>query len=146
MEKIVPITDHLFISSYRAAKKQKKMKKAGITAVVNLMEDNRYEPPEGVDYLFKSLKDKTYIPPEDLEEIFGFIREQIKEGKVLVHCHSGLSRSAGIVIGQVLIDHPDWTWEQARKYVREFRTVSPHPNIKRAVLDYLEQKEGKRRE
>jgi len=138
MEKIYKIKDNLYISSYRAIKKLKKLRKEGITAIVNLMEKRKYDPRPEFEYLFKPIKDRTYISYEDLHEILSFIDQKIRNGKVLVHCHSGISRSGGIMVARLLIENPDWTWEQARKFVRKVIKISPHPNIKKSILDYLE--------
>ena len=145
MEKIYKITDNLYIGSYRAAKKLKKLKKEGITAIVSIMEKEKYKPSPEFNYLFKAIKDRTYINHEDLQEILSFIEKNAAKGKVLVHCASGISRSGGITVARLLMIHPDWTWERARKFVREITTISPHPNIRKSILDYLEGIEGKRR-
>jgi protein-tyrosine phosphatase len=145
MEKIYKITDNLYISSYRAAKKLKKLRKEGITAIVNLMEKEKYNPSPEFNYLFKGIKDRTYIKHKDLQEILNFIEHNAAKGKVLVHCASGISRSGGIAVARLLMENPDWSWEEARKFVRKFTTISPHPNIRQSILDFLESKEGRRR-
>lgn len=145
MQKIYKITEHLYIGSYQAAKKLKKLRKAGITAIVNVMEKEKYHPSSEFTYLFKSIKDRTYINHDDLQEILTFIENNAIEGKVLVHCASGISRSGGIVIARLLMTNPDWTWREARKFVRKITTISPHPNIRQSILDFLESIEGKRR-
>ncbi len=145
MEKIYKITDNLYIGSYRAAKKLKKLKKEGITAIVNLMEKEKYNPSSEFNYLFKSIKDRTYINHKDLQKILNFIEVNVRNGKVLVHCASGISRSGGIIIARLLIENHDWNWEESRKFVRNTTAISPHPNIRRSILDYLEAIEGKRR-
>ena len=145
MEKIYKITDNLYIGSYRAAKRLKKLRKEGITAIVNLMEKEKYNPSPEFNYLFKGIKDRAYINNEDLQEILSFIENNAAEGKVLVHCASGISRSGGIAIARLLMENLDWTWEEARKFVRKITTISPHPNIRRSILDFLESMEGKRR-
>ncbi len=137
MEKIYKIKENLYIGSYRAAKKLKKLRKEGIKAIVNLMEKKKYDPRPEFVYLYKQLKDRTYIPSEDLHEIMAFINDNIKIGKVLVHCNSGISRSGGIIVAGLLIENPDWTWDDARKYVRKFTKISPHLKIKESILDYL---------
>ena len=142
MEKIYKIQDNLYIGSYRAAKKLKKLRKEGIKAIVNLMEKRKYDPRPEFAYLYKPLKDRTYIPSEDLHEIMTFINDKIKRGKVLIHCNSGISRSGGIIVAQLLIENPNWTWDEARKYVRRFTKISPHLKIKESVLDYLELKKN----
>ena len=142
MEKIYKIQDNLCIGSYRAAKKLKKLRKEGIKAIVNLMEKRKYDPRPEFAYLYKPLKDRTYIPSEDLHEIMTFINDKIKRGKVLIHCNSGISRSGGIIVAQLLIENPNWTWDEARKYVRRFTKISPHLKIKESILDYLELKKN----
>ncbi|TFG04404.1 MAG: hypothetical protein EU539_10870 [Promethearchaeota archaeon] len=145
MEKIYKITDKLYVGSYRAARRLKKLKKEGINAIVNLMEKEKYDPGTDFNYLFKPLKDREYIKFEDLHEILDFIEKETKKGKVLVHCHSGISRSGGIIIARLLSEHPDWTWDSARKFARTMRSISPHPRIKESILDYFEKIEGKPR-
>ena len=51
MEKIYKIQDNLYIGSYRAAKKLKKLRKEGIKAIVNLMEKRKYDPRPEFAYL-----------------------------------------------------------------------------------------------
>ena len=138
MEKIYKIKENLYIGSYRAAKKLKKLRKEGIKAIVNLMEKKKYDPRPEFTYLYKPLKDRTYIPSEDLHEIMTFINDKIEIGKVLVHCNSGISRSGGIIIARLLIENPNWTWDDARTYVRKFSKISPHLKIKESILEYLE--------
>ena len=142
MEKIYKIQDNLYIGSYRAAKKLKKLRKEGIKAIVNLMEKKKYDPRPEFAYLYKPLKDRTYIPSEDLHEIMTFINDKVKRGKVLIHCNSGISRSGGIIVAQLLIENPNWTWDEAKKYVRKFTKISPHLKIKESILDYLELKKN----
>jgi len=43
------------------------------------------------------------------------------------------------------MENPDWTWEEARKFVRNITTISPHPTIRQSILDFLESIEGNRR-
>ena len=145
MQKVYKITDNLYIGSYRAAKKLKKLKKEGITAIVNLMEKEKYDPSSEFNYLHKPIKDSTYINHKDLKVILDFIDINIKNGKVLVHCASGISRSGGIIVARLLIENPNWNWEEARKFVRNSSTISPHPKIQQSILDFLESIEGKRR-
>ena len=145
MEKIYKIHDKLYLSSYRAAKKIKKIKKEGITAIVALMEKKIKNPPDEFNYLFKLLEDKVYISFEDLQEILGFIDEHIENGKVLVHCNSGISRSGGIIIARLLYENSDWTWDKALNYVKKTVAIEPHPNIRKSILDYFESIEGIRR-
>jgi len=138
MVNIYQVSDHLFISSYRAAKKLKRLSKKGITAIVNLMEKNKYDPRPQFSYLHVALKDRNYIPHDKLQAIMDFIEEETKKGNVLVHCHSGISRSGGIIIARLLKENPKWDWNDALKHVRKITLIEPHLNIKKSILDYLE--------
>ncbi len=67
-------------------------------------------------------------------------------GRILVHCDRGVCRSAGIVVGQLMRENPDWYWDDALKFIREHGFFAPTDMIKKSVLDYLEKKDGDRRE
>jgi len=83
----------------------------GITAVVNLIPFKLYDPIPEIIFWNKGFKDGIYIPHEILEDIFSFIDEIIKNGKILVHCAAGVSRSGGIIVGSLLIENPDFVCE-----------------------------------
>lgn len=138
MQKIDKIINNLYIGSYRAVKRSKELRRNKIKAIVTLMEKNKYHPPPEYEHLFVKIEDKTYIPHDVLKRILDFIDKNIKKGAVLVHCNSGISRSGGVVVAYLLKVHPELTYEQVRKYVRNFHTISPHPNIKQSILDYFE--------
>jgi protein-tyrosine phosphatase len=147
LDQIYKIHKNLYIGAYWPRLNFEKFKKIGITAIVNLMEDNLYDPrPLGFNYLFCGFPDDWYPPHSYLEEILTFIDEHIKKGKVLVHCAMGISRSGGIVVAWLLKEHPNWTWDDALEYVYKSRLIYPAIEIKESILDYLEKKQGKRRE
>jgi len=147
LDEIYKITKRLYIGAYWPRLNFKKFKRHGITAIVNLMEDNLYTPPRCFDYLHKGFKDETYPPQVFVKEIFDFmdVHLLVKEGKVLVHCSMGISRSGAICAGWLLKEHPNWTWNEAVDFVRESRMIFPAVEIRESILDYLECIEGKRR-
>jgi len=140
------IHERLYLSSFILQPQIMDAYKMGITAVVNLVPFKLYDPIPEIKFWNKGFKDGIYIPQEILEEIFAFIDENIKYGKVLVHCAAGVSRSGGIVVGRLLIENPNWIWEDALNYIRKIRYIMPAPNIKKSILDFLEKKEQHRRE
>ena len=149
LDDIYKITDHLYQGAYWPRINFKKLDKAGITAIVNLMEDRTYTPPKRkYAYLHKGFPDDTYPPHEYIEEILSFIDYHIKEmkGKVLVHCSLGISRSGGIVVAYLLKENPEWSWTDAIEFIHKNRKVYPAVEIKESILDYLESIEGKRRQ
>ncbi|MHA1149421.1 MAG: dual specificity protein phosphatase family protein [Promethearchaeota archaeon] len=148
LDDIDPITENLYISSYWPRLNFKKIRRAGITAIVNLMETKIYTPPKkAYDYLFQGFPDNTYPSHDKIKKILDFIDFHIKEkkGKVLVHCAMGLSRSGGLVTGWLLKENPKWSWGEAMEYVKERHIIMPAVEIRESVLDYLENLEGKRR-
>ncbi len=123
-------------------------KEIGITAIVNLMEENRYDPTHlGFSYLHKGFPDDTYPPHEYLDEILRFIEIHIENnGKVLVHCSMGVSRSGGVVIAWLLKKNPSWSWRDAFSYVNKSKFIAPAVEIRESILDYLETVDELRRD
>jgi protein-tyrosine phosphatase len=136
----------LYIGAYWPRLNFEKFKEIGITAIVNLMEENFYDPTRlGFIYLYKGFPDDWYPPHSYIEEILSFIDQHIKDGKVLVHCAMGISRSGGIIVAWILKENPAWNWNDAMDYINKSRLIFPAVEIRESVLDYFESKEGKRR-
>lgn len=144
---IFEVHDNLYIGGYWPSLDFKRLKETGITAIVNLMEENVYDPrPHGFAYLYRGFADDWYVPHEFLEEIFEFIDYHIEKGKVLVHCARGVSRSGGIIVAWLLKEHDNWTWDKAVEYVSKSRLIYPAVEIKESILEYFESIENRRRE
>ncbi|TFG16293.1 MAG: hypothetical protein EU531_06875 [Promethearchaeota archaeon] len=147
LDQIYQVHKNLYIGAYWPRLNFKKFKEIGITAIVNLMEDNLYDPtPDGFEYLFKGFPDDWYPPHDYLKEILEFISNHITKGKILVHCAMGVSRSGGIIVAWLMQNYPDWTWTDAINYVNKSRLIFPAIEIKESILDYFENLEGNRRE
>ncbi len=147
LDQIYKVHDNLFIGAYWPRLNFEKFKKIGITAIVNLMEENFYDPTRlGFVYLFKGFPDDWYPPHSYIEEILSFIDQHVKDGKVLVHCAMGISRSGGIIVAWILKENPTWSWNDAMDYINKSRLIFPAVEIRESVLDYFESIEGKRRE
>ena len=147
LDQIYKVHENLYIGAYWPRLNFENFKKIGITAIVNLMEDNFYDPTAlGFNYLYKGFPDEWYPPHSYLKETFSFIDQHIKTGKVLVHCAMGISRSGGIIIAWLLQENPNWSWNKALEYVNKSRLVFPAVEIKESILDYFESLEGRRRD
>ena len=138
--RIDQIHEHLFISEIPFQEDIEDILAQGITAFVNLTVDNTYTLPSEVAFIHEGFGDNSYIPREKLEKIYTFIHSEIGEGRVLVHCNAGISRSGGICIGQIILEHPDWNWSVAEAFVRKARYVMVAPRIQRSILDYIYEK------
>ncbi|MGQ4875463.1 MAG: dual specificity protein phosphatase family protein [Promethearchaeia archaeon] len=148
LDDIYKITESLYIGAYWPRLNFKKIEKEGISAIVNLMEENLYTPPsDKFEYLYKGFPDETYPSFDIIADIFNFLDYQIKKcnKKVLVHCAMGISRSGAIVTGWILKENPNWSWTDAFEFVNEKKPIYPAVQIREAILDFLESKEGKRR-
>lgn len=108
-----------------------------ITAVVNLEPEHVFKPEPRLSYLFEGIPDWKPIPHETLARIYTFIENEIREGKVLVHCYSGRSRSGGVVAGWLMLENPEWTWETAVDFVRRVRDIRPAPGIKESIVEFV---------
>lgn len=147
LDEVYNVYPRLFIGAYWPQLNFQRIKRKGIIAIVNLMEDNLYDPCSlGFTYLYKGFPDETYPSHEYIEDILDFIEEHIQEGGVLVHCAMGLSRSAGIVLAYLMKENPSWSWDKALTHVNQTRSVFPAIEIKQSILDYFESIEGHRRE
>ena len=147
MDQIYKVDDNLYIGAYWPRLNFDKFKELGITAIVNLMEENLYDPTsQGFFYLHKGFPDDWYPPHNFIREILEFIDIHISKGKVFVHCSMGISRSGGMVVAWLMRKHPNWTWKDALSYVNQSRLIYPAIEIKESILDYFESIEGNRRE
>ncbi len=148
MDQIYEVHRNLYIGAYWPRLNFKNFKQIGITAIVNLMEEKHYDPtPQGFAYLHKGFPDDTYPPHDYLEVILAFIDTHLKNnGKVLVHCSMGISRSGGIIVLWLLKENPTWKWGDTVSYVSKTNYIAPAVEIKESILDYLESIENFRRD
>ncbi len=108
-----------------------------IKAIVNLVEDHIYDVPPPMVCLNCSFSDGAHVTPDQLREIYSFIDLHLQRTNVLAHCSAGVSRSVGIVIGQLMRENPDWTWEKALGVVNGKRAVWVSVETHESVLAYL---------
>jgi dual specificity MAP kinase phosphatase len=98
-----PVLDYLYVGGEDVATDREILASIGITAVVNCAADqvpSEFSVELGIRYLNLRMVDGNM---EDLSwyvcEVIQFIRSaQLCGGKVLVHCHAGVSRSCALVI------------------------------------------------
>ncbi|MBD3256315.1 MAG: hypothetical protein GF383_14550 [Candidatus Lokiarchaeota archaeon] len=147
LDQVYKVHKNLFIGAYWPRLNFEKFKELGITAIVNLMEDQLYDPRHmGFNYLYRGFPDDYYPPHHFIEDILNFIDYHIERGKVLVHCAMGISRSGGMIVAWLLKANPNWTWNDAYNYVCQSRLIYPAVEIRKSILDYFENLEGRRRE
>ena len=109
----------------------------GIGAIVNLAEDHAYDVPPPMVCIHCSFPDGIHVPVDDLAKIYSFIDLQRQRTRVLVHCSAGVSRSAGIVVGQLMRENRGLTWEEALQIVNAKRAVWVAVEMRESVLSFL---------
>ncbi|EAY17112.1 Dual specificity phosphatase, catalytic domain containing protein [Trichomonas vaginalis G3] len=138
-EHLSEIIPNIFIASEVVAKNGPLLKRNGITHILNTCEQV-CQSAEGFiklsfrmndgggDSIFSSIWKATTFIDDALEN----------NGKVLVHCQEGVSRSTSIVIGYLIIRH-GYDYAKAFKTVRSCRRVaSPNPRFIAQLLQLSE--------
>jgi len=129
------IDNKLYISDIRHATDTKSIKNKKITHIVNILEIDiaLFGLSYSCNIPKKNILNINIVddPEEDISKYFISTNEWIfnaikNGGNVLVHCHSGISRSATIVIAY-LMEHNKMTYAQANKYLYKRRNII-HPN------------------
>ena len=122
------VTPQLYLSNMRAASDASALQRCGITCVINASETRTHTPP-GVDYLHVPVADSPSTP---LCDHFHRVADKIdevcrEEGRALVHCNAGVSRSAALCMAY-LMKHRGQTLLQAHGWVKACRPVV-RPNV-----------------
>lgn len=119
----------IYIGTLDASKDLSRLKNAGIVAIINIAGSGNLFQNE-LEYLTINIKDKE---GQDIKKYFdrssAFIKKQLKDGNVLVHCKGGISRSATIIIAY-LIRHHEFTYKSALALCKERRgCVQPNASF-----------------
>uniref|UniRef100_A0A671MDQ4 Dual specificity protein phosphatase 26 n=2 Tax=Sinocyclocheilus anshuiensis TaxID=1608454 RepID=A0A671MDQ4_9TELE len=90
----------------------------------------------GITYMGIDAYDSpTYDMSANFNKAAEFIHTALKEGgKILVHCHVGVSRSATIVLAYLMLKH-NMTLVEAIQKVKEGRGVFPNRGFLRQLID-----------
>lgn len=129
-EHLSEIVPNIFISSEVVAKNGDILRRAGITHILNTCEQV-CQSAEGFTKLAFRMNDgggDTIF--STIWRAVAFIEDALENnGKVLVHCQEGVSRSTSIVIGYLIIKE-GYDYPKAFKTVRSCRRVaSPNPRF-----------------
>lgn len=138
------ITDNIYISDFPSACNKEKLKEDGITHILCAILGLDAMYPNDFEYKNIHIRD---IDSQSISEYFDecskFIDDAIKkDGKVLVHCSYGISRSASMVIAY-LIKVKGMTYDDAYKLVKSKRDiVEPNNGFRKQLMVYALQNYG----
>lgn len=141
------VYNHIYLGSANDAKNLKWLIDTDIKYILNCTPPKTVDPITGTPNYFQ--KDKRFIykripifdnQGEDisayLEQSFRFIEDAQHYGKILVHCHRGISRSASFVIAYMMKKN-DFTRDEALAYIQAIRPiVQPNNNFFSQLATY----------
>lgn len=131
------IVNRIYIGCYDSAKKLGYLNPEGITHVLNCTKD----PHVGLSTLIVrqvNIDDGVELSFNDMWFGINSIKEAMEAGgKILVHCHAGISRSTSMVIAYLMV-YAGLSWDEALETIRKTRPhVMPNPAIERSVKRHL---------
>ena len=134
------ILDRIFIGTYHSAQMLDYGNRESITHVLNCTKD----PHQGLKHLHVrqvNIDDGFEIPAELVFFAIQSIGEAVHGGgKILVHCHAGISRSPSLVTAYLM--DCGYSWDDAIELIRQQRPyIQPHPrvalSVKKALGQYI---------
>ena len=128
------IKDFLYISSYKTASTIIDLQNLKITNIINCSGDlckNLFQESSllNIEYLTLNIRDNV---SENIECLFfkciNYINNaKEKNGRVLIHCYKGVSRSVSIAIAYLIYFYK-WTYDKAFDFIQSKRSIA-NPNI-----------------
>lgn len=136
------VDEHVHIGGYLAAADAGHVRREKFTHILKLFPDDKtypggYHRHEGVEYFVVGAEDTPGYPLDKhfarcLQFIQGVVREK---GRVLVHCHAGISRSSTIVLLHLMINN-GLTLSEAWAHLKHARpVVNPNHGFWKLLLD-----------
>jgi len=133
------IYDYLFLGTWRNSHEIQKLRKLGITGIINCASDykiidalysNRDRKTQiDMDFLLLNLKEDSsvlYNFNTELDRAVAFIKKHhLEKGKVLIHCSDGVCRSPAIALGFIMKEEGI----DFGKAIAKFRTLPGNPLV-----------------
>ncbi|MDX1992759.1 MAG: dual specificity protein phosphatase [bacterium] len=135
------VYDGIYVGELEAVDNQAAVRAEGITAVVRLDEHDCSSGQwnDAFALLDMPIPDGEYVDSDTIDTITDFINQQIEAGgKVLIHCHMGISRSVSMAMAY-LIAYEGMSLAEAFGTVRDGREVAyPHEMLLISLIDRYE--------
>ncbi len=139
------IIDRLAIGDLTDAKNAPMLLECGISAILNVAKEAHLEPDNNYfDYYKVSIDDGQAMDLSHLSEAVDFIHSRIRQGKVLVHCLMGVSRSSTIVL--CYLHECGFSLREAMNLIKKKRPeAQPHIALYNSVREYYLNREREQR-
>jgi protein-tyrosine phosphatase len=133
---LTQITDQIYIGTYHAAQMLDFTNRVGITHILNCTPD-AHAGLKKFNVRQLNIMDGYETPAESIRFALMTIASAIhNHGRILVHCHAGISRSVSIVCAHFM--YAGFSWDEAMDFVRSRRPQAfPHPNIERSIKHFF---------
>ena len=132
------ILDNLFLGDVLAAENETYLKSFNISVVINCAYEHISEYEDLKAY---ELKLTDHYPQQlfpIFETAYKIIKQYNKENKIYIHCMSGVSRSASLVIFYIMKEKK-WDYETSFEFVQKIRTIiNPNSDFVNQLKDYYE--------
>lgn len=136
---------NLFLGDANTALNKNELKRLGITHVLNAAKGTKFSQVNTNEQFYKDVNIKflginlmdvdSCKIDKYLQAAADFINDSLsKNGKILVHCYQGISRSASFVLAYLMIYHK-LTLEDALKLVTKKRLICPNNGFLMQLID-----------
>lgn len=129
------IWDRIYLGSFKDAQQLATANPCGITAVVSLCEESADRAAD-ISYVHLPIADSRPIAAQRFDEIMQAIERGVHQGKLLVHCVGGMSRSPIMVAAW--LHHCGYARiDKALGEIAEVREIDPSPLLLKSVKERI---------
>ncbi|XP_024130882.1 dual specificity protein phosphatase 18 [Oryzias melastigma] len=132
------VTDHLYLSNSKSANDLSQLRVNKITCIINVSESRSSCPPGVEEYIHIPVSDSPQSP---LGDHFDWVADKVQvaaenDGRTLVHCNAGVSRSAALCIA-FLMRHRGASLLEAHAWLKSCRPIiRPNHGFWRQLIQY----------
>lgn len=130
------IWERLFVGNLRDANALAASDSHGIATVITVSPEEVQQKNAAVNYLRFPIADSRPITAEKFDAIMNAVAENIRWGKVLIHCIGGSSRSPILAAAWMhLVGYKQV--EDALAEIARRRPIEPSPTLLKSVMEHL---------
>ena len=132
------ILDNLYLGNVLAAENETYLKSFNISVVINCAYEHvsEYEDLKAYELNLTDHYPQQLFP--SFEMAYEIIKHYNKDKKILIHCMSGVSRSASLVIFYIMKEKK-WDYDRSFEYVQKIRTIiNPNSDFVKQLKEYYD--------